>query len=170
MPLPAGSRSILSERDIVRAVAKRGTAVFNDAVSMHMTAEVMTTSEDEHVHEAMDKMTDGGFAISPSSAMNKLVGLVSIGDLVKHRLAECEYEQKAMREYIATACATRRNGVAELSLAPLLNWRNLCVSKTQSRDGKSQVDGRDQNPCCASFAHQCRCRSSFNVTEAVTSS
>ena len=38
---------ILSERDIVRAVAKRGTAVFNDAVSMHMTAEVITTSEDE---------------------------------------------------------------------------------------------------------------------------
>ena len=43
---------ILSERDIVRAVAKRGTAVFNDAVSMHMTAEVITTSEDERVHVA----------------------------------------------------------------------------------------------------------------------
>ena len=60
---------ILSERDIVRAVAKRGIAVFNDSVSMHMTAEVITTNEDEHVHELMDKPVDG-FAISPSSAMN----------------------------------------------------------------------------------------------------
>jgi CBS domain-containing protein len=80
---------ILSERDIIRAVAKRGTAVFNDAVSMYMTAEVITTSEDERVHVAMEKMTnvsldsrsillhqrrcqpsfDVGFAISRSSAM-----------------------------------------------------------------------------------------------------
>ena len=94
---------ILSERDIVRAVAKRGTAVFNDAVSMHMTAEVTTTSADERVHGAMDKMTDGRFRHLPVIRDEKLVGLVSIGDLVKHRLAECEYEHKAMRDYIATA-------------------------------------------------------------------
>jgi CBS domain-containing protein len=87
---------ILSERDIVRAVAKRGIAVFNDAVSMHMTAEVITTHEDEHVH-------DGRFRHLPVVRDEKLVGLVSIGDVVKHRLAECEYEHKAMREYIATA-------------------------------------------------------------------
>ena len=94
---------ILSERDIVRAVAKRGTAVFNDAASVHMTAEVMTTSEDECVHEAMGKMTDGRFRHLPVIRDEKLVGLVSIGDLVKHRLAECEYEHKAMRDYITTA-------------------------------------------------------------------
>ena len=54
---------ILSERDIVRAVAKLGTAVFNDAVSMHMTAEVITTSEDERVHVAME---NDQWTVSPS--------------------------------------------------------------------------------------------------------
>jgi CBS domain-containing protein len=94
---------ILSERDIVRAVAKRGTTVFNEAVSMHMTAEVITTSEDECVHVAMEKMTNGRFRHLPVICQERLVGLVSIGDVVKHRLAECEYEHKAMREYITTA-------------------------------------------------------------------
>ena len=94
---------ILSERDIVRAVAKRGIAVLKDAVSMYMTAEVITTNEDEHVHELMDKMTGGRFRHLPVIRDEQLVGLVSIGDLVKYRLAECEYEHKAMREYIATA-------------------------------------------------------------------
>ena len=94
---------ILSERDIVRAVVKRGTAVFNDAVSMHMTAEVITTSEDERVQVAMEKMTNGRFRHLPVICHERLVGLVSIGDVVKHRLAECEYEHKAMREYITTA-------------------------------------------------------------------
>jgi CBS domain-containing protein len=94
---------ILSERDIVRAVAKRGTAVLNDAVSMHMTAEVLTTREDESVHVAMEKMTNERSRHLPVIRDERLVGLVSIGDMVKHRLAECEYEHKAMREYIATA-------------------------------------------------------------------
>ena len=94
---------ILSERDIVRAVAKRGTAVFHDTVSMHMTAEVITTSEDERVHVAMEKMTYGRFRHLPVICHERLVGLVSIGDLVKYRLAEYEYEQKVTREYIATA-------------------------------------------------------------------
>jgi len=62
-----------------------------------MTAEVMTTSEDERVHVAMEKMTNGRFRHLPVIRHEKLVGLVSIGDLVKHRLAECEYEHKAMR-------------------------------------------------------------------------
>ena len=86
-----------------RAAAKRGTAVFGDASSLHMTTKVTTTSEDEHVHEAVDKMTDGRFRHLPVIRDEQLVGLVSIGDLVKYRLAECEYEHKAMREYIATA-------------------------------------------------------------------
>ena len=94
---------ILSERDIVRALAKRGTAVINDAVSMHMTTEVITTSEDESVHGAMEKMTNERSRHLPVISNEKLVGLVSIGDMVKHQLDECEYEHKAMREYIATA-------------------------------------------------------------------
>jgi CBS domain-containing protein len=94
---------ILSERDIVRVLAKRGTAVFNDAVLMHMTTKVTTTREDESVHVAMEKMTNERSRHLPVIKDERLVGLVSIGDMVKHRLAECEYEHKAMREYIATA-------------------------------------------------------------------
>ena len=93
---------ILSERDIVRALAKRGAAVLNDAVSMHMTAKLITTSEDECVHVAVEKMTNERSRHLPVIRNERLVGLVSIGDMVKHRLAECEYEHKAMREYIAT--------------------------------------------------------------------
>ena len=92
---------ILSERDIVRAVAKRGTTVFDDAVSMHMTAKVVSTSEDERVHAAKEKMTNGRFRHLRVICHERIVGLVSIGDMVKHQLAECQHEHKAMREYIA---------------------------------------------------------------------
>ncbi|WP_036260064.1 CBS domain-containing protein [Methylocapsa aurea] len=94
---------ILSERDIIRAVAKRGANVFNDAVSMHMTIKVTTTTEDVHVYEALEQMTNQRFRHLPVVSNGRLAGLISIGDLVKHRLAECEFEHKAMREYIATA-------------------------------------------------------------------
>ena len=94
---------ILSERDIVRAVVKCGIAVFNDAVSTHMTTKTITTSEDECVHVAMEKMTNERSRHLPVIKDERLVGLVSIGDMVKRRLTECEYEHKAMREYIAAA-------------------------------------------------------------------
>jgi CBS domain-containing protein len=93
---------LLSERDIVRAISNRGTAALTDAVTMHMTR-VVTTTEDESIHEAMEKMTNERFRHLPVISHERLVGLVSIGDLVKYRLAECEYEHKAMREYIASA-------------------------------------------------------------------
>jgi CBS domain-containing protein len=93
---------LLSERDIARAISKRGAAALTDAVTMHMT-KVVTTSEDESIHVAMEKMTNERFRHLPVMSDERLVGLVSIGDLVKYRLAECEYEHKAMREYIATA-------------------------------------------------------------------
>jgi signal-transduction protein with cAMP-binding, CBS, and nucleotidyltransferase domain len=51
----------------------------------------------------MEKMTNGRVRHLPVICQERLVGLVSIGDVVKHRLAECEYEHKAMREYITTA-------------------------------------------------------------------
>ncbi len=84
-------------------LTKRGTAVFNDAVSMHMTTNVLTMREDESVYVAMEKMTNERSRHLPVIRDERLVGLVSIGDMVKHRLAEGEYEHKAMREYIATA-------------------------------------------------------------------
>ena len=77
---------ILSERDIVRVLAKRGTAVFNDAVLMHMTTKVLTTREDESIHVAMEKMTNERSRHLPVIRDERLVGLVSIGDMVKHRV------------------------------------------------------------------------------------
>ena len=76
--------------------------MFNDAVSMHMTTEVITTSEDERIHVAMEKMTKGRFRHLPVICNKRLVGLVSIRDVVEHQLAECQYEHSVMREYIPT--------------------------------------------------------------------
>ncbi len=93
---------ILSERDIVRAVA-RGADRLTAAVSEHMTPKVITCSLDTPVTDLMEEMTSGRFRHIPVMANGRLVGMVSIGDVVKHRLAEIEAETNAMRDYIATA-------------------------------------------------------------------
>lgn len=94
---------IISERDIVRAIAQKGPSALSDAVSIHMTTKVVTTAEDESVHATVEKMTAGRFRHLPVLDGTKLVGIVSIGDVVKYRLAEVEHEHSAMRDYIATA-------------------------------------------------------------------
>jgi CBS domain-containing protein len=94
---------MLSERDIVRAISESGAAALKDTISMHMSAKVITTTENECVHSAMEKMTNQRFRHLPVISQDRLVGLVSIGDVVKYRLAEMEHEHQAMREYIATA-------------------------------------------------------------------
>jgi CBS domain-containing protein len=93
---------IISERDIVHAVGKGGAAVLEEAVSKHMTAPVVTTHENEYIHTAMEKMTVKRHRHLPVVDGEKLVGIVSIGDVVKHRLEQIEHEHQAMREYIAT--------------------------------------------------------------------
>jgi CBS domain-containing protein len=94
---------MLSERDILHAVSETGAAALNDAVSKHMTAAVITTHEDECVDAAMAKMTVRRCRHLPVVAGERLIGLVSIGDVVKYRLEQLEHEHQAMREYIATA-------------------------------------------------------------------
>jgi len=94
---------ILSERDIVRAIGKSGAGVLNDAVSKYMTSRVMTITEKETVCSAMEQMTQHRFRHLPVVKDGRLAGLVSIGDLVKYRLAEMEQQHQAMKEYIATA-------------------------------------------------------------------
>ena len=94
---------IFSERDLVRALAKSGSEVLNDAVSRHMTARVITATEDMGVPEAMERMTQGRFRHIPVMNNGRLAGLVSIGDVVKHRIAEIEQERQAMLDYIGTA-------------------------------------------------------------------
>lgn len=95
---------ILSERDIVRAIARNGAAALADAVTTHMS-EVVPASEDEGILSIMEKMTKERYRHLPVMADGQLSGIVSIGDLVNHRIAECEYEHRAMREYITTAGA-----------------------------------------------------------------
>ena len=94
---------ILSERDIVRALAERGTAALDEPVSRTMTREVETCTESETVATIMERMTGGKFRHMPVVEQGRVIGLVSIGDIVKHRLGEMERESAAMRDYIQTA-------------------------------------------------------------------
>ncbi len=94
---------ILSERDIVRAVGRGGANALGDAVSAHMTAKVITTTEDETIVETMSKMNQWRCRHLPVVKDGKLEGILSIGDVINFRIAEIEHEHSAMREYIASA-------------------------------------------------------------------
>lgn len=94
---------VLSERDIVRAIGSDGAAVLEDPVSKHMTTRVVTADESECVVTVMEKMTTRRFRHLPVLKDGRLVGLVSIGDIVKFRLEEMQQEHEALKEYIATA-------------------------------------------------------------------
>ncbi len=91
---------ILSERDIVRALARHGEAALGDPASRHMTGRVVTATEDTTVEEAMERMTEGRFRHMPVVADGRLMGLISIGDVVKHRLDGIEEEQRSIIDYI----------------------------------------------------------------------
>ena len=94
---------IISERDIVRALAARGAAALDEPVSQTMTRRVETCNEGETIGSIMERMTAGKFRHVPVVDQGRLVGIVSIGDVVKHRLQEMERESAAMRDYILTA-------------------------------------------------------------------
>ena len=98
---PSGSLAgILSERDIVRAIARHGASALDHPVSLHMTTKVETARETDLMPTLMERMTEGKFRHLPVVDGARVVGMVSIGDVVKHRLAEMEAETQAMREYI----------------------------------------------------------------------
>lgn len=94
---------IISERDIVQALAARGAAALDEPVSRTMTRRVETCNEGETIGSIMERMTEGKFRHVPVVEQGRLVGIVSIGDVVKHRLQEMERESAAMRDYILTA-------------------------------------------------------------------
>ena len=94
---------ILSERDIVRAVAEAGAAALDQPVSQSMTRKVSTCTESETIASLMERMTAGKFRHLPVVDQGRLVGMISIGDVVKHRLQEMERDSAAMRDYIQTA-------------------------------------------------------------------
>jgi len=94
---------ILSERDIVRALAERGSAALGEPVSQTMTRKVLTCTENETVASIMERMTEGKFRHFPVVDQGRVVGLISIGDVVKHRLHEMESDTAAMHDYILSA-------------------------------------------------------------------
>lgn len=94
---------IISERDIVRALAERGAKMMDERVRALMTSRVMTCHKGDTVASVMEKMTEGKFRHLPVIEDGRVVGIVSIGDVVKHRLSEFEHEQEELRDYIKTA-------------------------------------------------------------------
>jgi CBS domain-containing protein len=94
---------IISERDIVRALAARGATALEETVAQLMTRKVVTCSESDTVGEIMERMTAGKFRHLPVLEQGRLVGIISIGDVVKHRLGEMEQESAALKDYIRTA-------------------------------------------------------------------
>ncbi len=94
---------ILSERDIVRCLAAHGAGALSRKAEDAMTRDVMTCGEDDRIEEIMARMTEGRFRHMPVRKEGRLLGLVSIGDVVKARLEEYERDAQALRDYIATA-------------------------------------------------------------------
>jgi CBS domain-containing protein len=94
---------IISERDIVRALAERGAGVLKEPLAQVMTRKVVTCSPSETVGTIMERMTTGKFRHVPVIEQDQVVGIISIGDVVKHRLHEMERESAALRDYIQTA-------------------------------------------------------------------
>jgi CBS domain-containing protein len=84
-------------------LSTRGASALELPVGQAMTREVMTCSEEDTCAEIMERMTAGKFRHLPVVRDSQLVGLVSIGDVVKQRVEEIERESEAMRDYIQTA-------------------------------------------------------------------
>lgn len=94
---------ILSERDITRGLAEHGADVLTMSADQIMTANVVTCQPDDGVDRLMEKMTTGRFRHLPVVEKGKMVGIVSIGDIVKSRLEQLEAEASQLQDYIAGA-------------------------------------------------------------------
>ncbi|HEX6865822.1 MAG TPA: CBS domain-containing protein [Caulobacteraceae bacterium] len=92
---------IVSERDIVRAVAKSGASCLGDPVDSCMSRKVIFAEPGETVDSLMERMTDRRIRHLPVVKAGRLVGIVSIGDLVKHKISEIEAEADGLKQYIA---------------------------------------------------------------------
>ncbi|MGA7453262.1 MAG: CBS domain-containing protein [Rhodoplanes sp.] len=91
---------IISERDIVRALGEKESAAFETPVAEIMTRKVVFCCRHDKLVDLMQRMTDGKFRHLPVIEDGRLIGIVSIGDVVKSRLEELEQESDALREYI----------------------------------------------------------------------
>ena len=91
---------ILSERDVVRELGRRGVACLTDRVDAVMTREIVTCSRDEMADGVLQKMTDGRFRHMPVMQGAEMIGLMSIGDVVKARLMDLAAEKDALEGMI----------------------------------------------------------------------
>ena len=94
---------MLSERDIVHALAEHGAVALDERLDRAMTRSIVTCTEAMTVSEIMKRMTAGKFRHVPVVELGRLVGIVSIGDVVKYRLATMQHESQSMRDYVLAA-------------------------------------------------------------------
>ncbi|MBA3324984.1 MAG: CBS domain-containing protein [Rhodobacteraceae bacterium] len=94
---------ILSERDIVRALGTIGVGCMTKSVQELMTAEVIGCHPDDTANSVMEKMSDGRFRHMPVIDDNRMIGVISIGDVVKARLAEIQHENTALTDMISNS-------------------------------------------------------------------
>jgi CBS domain-containing protein len=93
---------ILSERDIVRRLGKNPTGALSTTIGESMTRGVITCERSTAIAEVMERMTRRRIRHMPVVDAGKLVGIISIGDVVKLKIEEVEHEAEALREYIAS--------------------------------------------------------------------
>jgi CBS domain-containing protein len=93
---------VLSERDITCCIARRGAAALTETVETAMTSDVVTTAPSDTIDAVMARMTDRRIRHLPVVDGGRLAGIVSIGDVVKRKIADAEAEAEAMKSYIAT--------------------------------------------------------------------
>lgn len=91
---------ILSERDIVRELAQKGAAILTERVDAFMTAKLFTCSRDQDADEVLAIMTENRFRHMPVMEEGQLVGLITLGDVVKARLSELAMEKNALEDMI----------------------------------------------------------------------
>ena len=94
------AEGILSERDIVRELARKGGAILQDPVESHMTAKLMTCTREDKADDILTRMTEGRFRHMPVVEDGQLIGLVTLGDVVKARLTELAMEKDALEGMI----------------------------------------------------------------------
>lgn len=99
-----GTEGILSERDIVRLIAMTGPQILSARVEACMTSPVAACEEDDSVEDVAELMTRRRFRHLPVIEKGRVVGLVSIGDVVKSRIEETVREAEALKDYIAARC------------------------------------------------------------------